>query len=186
MSRKRDEQLGASGEADFFTLLRDTFSHAKKQAYHYPRFDFFDPETSTDFELKTRRCAITAHPDIFISASKVRAGRHRRSTGTASRTIFVWSFETPGWAGREYWAWVDDGRPLEMTRNGNRSRGDYDTELMLVPRSLLLPWSMFVLAVAPTSLPSLETITEGLESPRKGTYCPSHAGLPSAPTGNAS
>ena len=193
MSRNRDERLGATGEASFFSLLRNTFPQAKKQLDQYHRFDFFDPVTSTDFELKTRRCSVTAYPDLFISASKVRKGRERRSTGISARTIYVWSFEMTGWAGREYWAWLDDGRPLETTRNGNRSRGDYDKELMLVPRSLLLPWPMFAAAHAPTSLPSLETITEtlaedsaeGLESPRTESYCPSHSGLPSAPTGSA-
>lgn len=193
MSRKRDERLGATGEANFFSLLRDTFPKAKKQLDQYHRFDFFDPQTSTDFELKTRRCAVTAYPDIFISASKVRAGRHRRSKGIATHTIFVWSFETPGWEGREYWAWRDDGRPLKTTHSGNRTRGDCDKELMLVPRSLLLPWPMFVASLDSTSLPSLETITETLaedsaeEQPhlRKETYCPSHAALPSEPTGNA-
>ena len=33
-------------------------------------------------------------------AGNVRAGRHRRSTGTQKRTIYVWPFHTPGWAGR--------------------------------------------------------------------------------------
>ena len=168
MSRNRDERLGATGEADFFSLLRNTFPRAQKQP-EYHRFDFFDAATRSDVELKTRRCSVTAYPDLFISASKVRNGRERRSKGISNRTIYVWSFEMTGWAGREYWAWLDDGRPLETTQNGNRSRGDYDKELMLVPRSLLLPWPMFLdsCETANPSLSSLKTIREERELARK-------------------
>tara|TARA_R110001606_G_scaffold291359_1_gene439251 strand:- start:2154 stop:2747 length:594 start_codon:yes stop_codon:yes gene_type:complete len=169
MSKARDEQLGAAGEATFFSLLRKTHPHAIQQQNKYHRFDFFDPDSCTDFELKTRRCAVIAYPDLFISLGKVREGRNRVARGLSRATVFVWSFETPGWAGREFWAWRDDGRELDLTHNGNRSRGSADCELALIPRSLLLPWDMFVEKYAPTSMQPCETIKE--------TYCPTHAAL---------
>jgi len=183
-SRLRDERLGENGEAAFYSLLRESYPKARKQIAKFHRFDFFDRETDTDFELKTRRCAVTKYPQIFISAGKVRAGRLRRSNGIATNTIYVWSFETPGWdCGREYWAWRDDGRELETEMNGARGRGDRDKELMLIPRDLLLPWNMFVVVEKRkgTLMPSLPIITEkpaedseeGLAQTRTGSYSPS-------------
>ena len=199
MSRKRDEQLGENGEASFYDLLRKTYPHATQQTDKYHRFDFCDRDSRTDFELKTRRCAVTAYPELFMSMGKIRAGRSRVTHGISRATVYVWSFETPGWEGREVWAWRDDGRKLKTTRNGNRSRGSADSELALIPRGLLLPWNMWVEQYGPTSLSSCETITEmplelrervhawgvGLPPTRTGSYCPSHFELPKAPNQTA-
>ena len=162
----QDEQLGAAGEETFFETLKQTYPNAIKQQNQYHRFDFFDPDSCTDIELKTRRCAVTAYPDLFMSMGKIREGRNRRARGLSLATIYVWSFDTPGWAGREQWAWLDDGRELETRWSGNKARGSADCELALIPRSLLLPWDMFVEKSGPTSLPEGEK------------FCPtSHAAL---------